>query len=433
MKLVLLSAISAAVTCFSCKNAEKRIADASDYNIFLNNAPLKKKVERVKTEAAFWENRLLKDTGDLVNMTELARYQLSLFKSTGDIRCLLQGDSLLNRCSQKLNNTSPELFYSLSQNAVTRHDFIRSANCIEGAVAAKGDPYTIRLLQFDTYMELGRYNEAYKSLSSLKDKTGFDYIIRQAKWEDHNGNLDGAITLMETALGQSKGKNEARYLWTLSNLSDMYGHAGRIADAYKGYIEVLKKDPADLYCLKGIAWIAFSHDHNNTEARRIVNYILSQTAMPDLHLLLADIALQEGNIAERKKVLGQFLSLTANPAYGNMYNKYLIEIYTEDTKEYDKALSLAETEIKNRFTPETCSWLAWSYFKKGDMQKATELADKFVLNKSHEPGTKYLLACIYAGAGEKTKARALFSDCLESSFEIGPVMLDRIKAESRSL
>ncbi|MCX6319607.1 MAG: hypothetical protein NTW29_20180 [Bacteroidetes bacterium] len=427
MQRLLWIAVTLLVFFTSCSSGKKNIARHSDYAAYLDGHWVNERADNINTEIAFWESRLQADTGSYVNMVESAKYQLQLFKTKGRIANLHKGDSLLQRCSDKVNHTSPELLYSLSQAAVTQHQFTRSAAFISGAEKANGDLYTIRLLQFDTYMELGRYPEAWKSLSTLKDKTGFDYLIRFAKWQDHKGNLPAAITLMEKALGLVKGKNEGLYFWTLSNLSDMYGHDGRVADAYKGYLEVLKKNPADLYCLKGIAWIAFSHDRNYNEARRIVQFILSQTAMPDLKLMLAEIAEQEGNTTEKNKLIQEFITEVKQPAYGNMYTKYLVQIYTEDLADYDKALQLAEQEINNRFTPETCSWLAWSYYKKGDMKKAAELSRKFVWNKTFEPEAQYRVACMEADAGNTQLARQLLESCLQSSFELGPAAEQRIR------
>jgi tetratricopeptide (TPR) repeat protein len=433
MKQYLVIAAVTTILLGSCGTKEEAIADSRDYTVFMKSNVAAAKVKSINTEIAFWEHRLMMDTGSYVNMVELARYQLSLFKTSGNIASLHTGDSLLRRCSEKLNNTSPEILYSLSQNSITQHQFLRSAAYIAGAEKAKGDPYVIRLLQFDTYMELGRYGEAYSSLSSLKDKESFDYLIRRAKWEDHRGKLDEAIRFMETALQKVKGKNDGLYYWALSNLSDMYGHEGRVKDAYKGYLEVLKKDPSNLYCLKGIAWIAFSHDHNYAEAKRILHYILSQTAMPDLKLMLADIAEEEGLLAEKKQLLNEFLAVVTRPEYGHMYNKYLIHIYTEDTYEFDKALALSQQEINNRFTPETCSWLAWSYYKTGEEEKAVEMADKFVHNKTFEPEAVYHLACIYAANGNTKTAKNLLNECLKSGFELGPVRVKKIEAELNAL
>jgi tetratricopeptide (TPR) repeat protein len=433
MKKFLVIAILAGYFASSCTPGNRPIARNKDYAFVMKGDAVNVSVEKINQEISFWEQRLQQDTGSYVNMAELARYQLSLFKANGNVHHLHKGDSLLRRCTEKLNNTSPELLYSLSQNAVTQHQFLRSAAFISAAEKAQGDPYTIRLLQFDTYMELGRYSEAYTSLSSIRNKESFDYLIRQAKWEDHRGNLPAAVGLMEKALDKVKDRNKTLYCWTLSNLSDMYGHEGRVEEAYRGYLEVLQHEPSNLYCLKGIAWIAFSHDHNFDEAKKILNYILSRTNMPDLKLMLADIAALEGKPEEKKKLVEEFVNTVSQPAYGNMYTKYLVDIYTEEINEYTKALELSKNEISNRFTPETCSWLAWCYYKLGGYEKAAEVMDKFVSGKTFEPEVLYQMAFIYAAAGQPNKAKVLLHECLESSFELGPVKVKEIEAKLAAL
>ncbi len=432
MKRVMILITGSFILLSSCRN-DHTIANANDYNRFMQKGGVKEQVGKINQEISFWQNRLQADTGSFVNMAELASYQLRLFKVTGNISCLKAGDSLLRRSSEKLNHTSPELLYSLSQTSVTQHQFLQSASYISSAEKAKGDLYTIRLLQFDTYMELGKFADAYKSLESLKDKESFDYIIRRAKWEDHKGNLSGAIVMMERAYEKVKDKNKNLYCWVLSNLSDMYGHAGRVQEAYNGYMNVLQKDPSNLYCLKGIAWIAYAHDNNRTEAKHILQYILKQTEMPDLKLMLAEIADAEGNNMEKERLINEFVTTVTKPGYGDMYNKYLINIYTEETGEYEKAYAIAEKELKNRFTPQTCDWMAWVQYKMGDIKKALEMARVFVANRTFEPNAIFHTAFIYAANGKTREARTMLNECLENSFELGPVTVKQIKAKLATL
>jgi tetratricopeptide (TPR) repeat protein len=149
--------------------------------------------------------------------------------------------------------------------------------------ACRGDAYTW-LLEFDTKMELGDITMASEKIESIKDKSSFDYLIRKAKLEDHKGNLDGAITLMEQAFEKVKNKTSGLYCWALSNLGDMYGHAGRVEDSYHAYLNVLQKDSGYIYALKGIAWIARMIVMRRS--KRIYQFMLSQTDMPDLYLTL---------------------------------------------------------------------------------------------------------------------------------------------------
>ena len=70
--------------------------------------------------------------------------------------------------------------------------------------------------------------------------------------------------------------------------------------------------------------------------------------MPDLKLVLAQIAEYENKPGE-EAMLEEFISDVSAPGYGDMYNKYLIHIYSDVMPDTAKALMLAEKELKNRF------------------------------------------------------------------------------------
>lgn len=136
---------------------------------------------------------------------------------------------------------------------------------------------------------------------------------------------------------------------------------------------------------------------------------------------------------EKRKLLNEFVSTVTKPGYGDMYNKYLIEIYTEELKDYDKAFSLAEKELRNRFTPETCDWMAWTYYKKGELVKALEYSKSYVHKMTFEPDATMHTAFIYAANGKKEEAKRMLEECLESSFELGPVATRLVKEKLQTL
>ena len=411
----------------ACSN--KKIINPQDYNAFLSDDKRTEKQEKkINTELSFWQNRLAKDTGSFVDMLQLASNHIKIFKTTGNVNELHIADSFYTLCLQKVRTTDPEIYFSYSQNAITQHRFKVAWESLMLADSIGVNPFILRLLKFDVAMEIGLYSLASKNIEELQDKTSFDYLIRKAKLEDHMGRLDNAIVLMEKALKEveSKGKKEL-VLWAKSNLADMYGHAGKVEDAYKNYVDVLKIDSNYLYALKGIAWISFSHDHNTQEAKRILYYILSQTNLPDLYLLLAEIAEWEKNKPVKDNYINKFLSTVENPAYGNMYNKYLITIYTTDKNDLNKALAIAEKEVNSRPTPETFDWLAWVYYKKGDIAKAYELINKNVIGKTFEPNSLLRTAYILRSHGDRQMSDKIFEECLTSSFELGPTTTAEIK------
>lgn len=410
---------------FAC-TSKMQVTNKADYAAFLRPEFIRNEMQQTEKEIKFWENRVQKDTGNFVFMMELAKYQFQRYRLTGNIGALLLGDSLLKKSSSRLKDSDPDILFALTQNSILQHQFIQASMYNEAALKNRPDQYTLKLLQFDVWMELGKYGDAYKSLQALQDKSAFDYLIRKAKWEDHKGNLHKAIELMEVALGKVKLKNKTLYHWTLTNLADMYGHAGRINEAYRHYLAALKSDPADLYCLKGIAWIAYAYDNNPEEAKNILEFIITQRMMPEALLLLSEIADSQKQDQEKLNWLSRFLDEVSKPGYGAMYNKYLIDIWAEDPMKQQNAVDLATSELTNRFTPETCDWMAWALYKSGKNKEAFRWASSYVVGQTSEPDAIMHSAFIYAANGMEKEAKKMFKECLESSFELGPVATSRI-------
>ena len=399
----------------------------------MREGTIEKEVNRANIELNFWKERLTADTGNFLNMKELAAHHNEVFKLTGNVKELIAADSLLRLSTQKVNDKEASILYALSQTSITQHRFKEAYQFNLAAEKTNSDPYINNLLHFDAGMELGKYYEASEKIADLKDKKSFDYLIRKAKLEDHNGKIDKAIELMEQASAMVKDKKKSAYMWALSNLADMYGHAGRVKDAYNAYINVLKMDSSNLYCLKGIAWIAFSHDKNTVEAKRILNFILSQTNMSDINLMLAEIAEWEGDTKYKETCISNFLNEVNKPGYGGMYNKYLIHLYTNDLKNYNKAMNIALQEIERRPTPETYNWLAYVYFNKGETDKAFEIIRDHVNKRTYEPDALMNIGFIYAETGKKEEAKEILEECLESSFELGPATTIQIKEKLKLL
>jgi tetratricopeptide (TPR) repeat protein len=290
-------------------------------------------------------------------------------------------------------------------------------------------------MEFDVAMELGNRYRARKALNSLVDKTGFEYLIREAKYKDHvEGDLDAAIILMEKAYGKIKDNpSPALLLWTKTNLGDFYGHANRYKESYQCYLDVLAKDPHYYHALKGIAWLAFSHDKDVINARKIVAYLQQRHPVPDYELLLSQMADWEQDSITHKQHMDNFISTTHNELYGGMYNKYLFHIEADELNNTQQCLQIAQQEVAHRPTPEAFSWLAWAYCKNGNVQQAMETARLYVANKCFEPDALFYLGKIYQAGGQKKMARKYLQTAQKSAYELGPVVSQQITESLKAL
>jgi tetratricopeptide (TPR) repeat protein len=416
-------------------SGKKNIIHPHQYRSFLSDEKrIEKEVGKIKDEIRFWQQRLFRDTGSYVDQAKLAALYSLRFRLSHHIQDLHTADSLYRRSASKAKVHEPEILLAAAQNAMAMHRFTEAWKLLNEAEKLGANPYLLRLVKFDAAMELGYIQQAGLYLDELKVKNDFDYLIRKARLEDYKGQQDEALRRMEQALKQARSSGRKHLMaWTMANLADMYGHAGKIRKAYKYYLETLKTDSSHLQALRGIAWIAFSHEQNTAEAKRILHYILSQSPDPEILLLLADIAEWEGRGDEKKKYTEMFIAKAENAAWGDMYNKQRIRLYLEQYNKPEKAMALAEKEVMMRPTPQTYSWMALALLQYGESPKAHRLINDFVLGKTGEPETLLHAARVLQATGMKEEAKKLYQKTLSSAFELGPLETINIRKNIRAL
>lgn len=415
----------------ACNKGRNPITRVEDYERYITQRQLVSN-DPLKEELNFWAGRLKNNPGDEASLLKLAGLHAELFKSSGLIQYIERSDSIYYEVLKQYPEGNVEIYHSLCANAISQHQFRQARSYIEKALELKDKKATTLLLLVDVSMESGDYATANRILRQFTNKNSFAYLIRKAKMKDHEGMLDSAIVCMEKAYDRIKG-DKSLAQWTLSNLADMYGHAGRLEESYKRYLDVLELNPDDNYVLKGIAWIAFSHDNNLTEAKRIILSLTGRRFMPEANLMLAEIAEIEGDEIGKLEYLRKFTSLVSRPRYQTMYNKYLALLSAEEFDDAKRAIAIANEEIANRPTPQSYDLLAWAYFHDGQIRKALEIAKVNVEDQTFEPESLYHLGIIYHANGDNDMAKKYLQEALGSRFELGPSISNRIESSLKKL
>ena len=426
MKTILnfLIALSA-ITCMHCSSPAEKIIHPADYDAYLLRN-YDEALKQCNIEMDFWKHKLSEVPESETYRGRLAGLLSSRFMLNGRIEDIEASDSLYQLVVSNTKQDYASLHRALAANCITQHQFREAREHIQKALEIGEGKAASLFMLVDVSIELGDLAGAKTAMKQFTNKKFFPYLIRQAKIKDHEGNLDSAIVLMERALDQVK-ENPSLFLWTQSNLADMYGHAGRVKESYDSYLSVLKQNPDYDYALRGIAWIAFSHDQNFQEAKRIVHHIEQKRATPDMHLFLAKIAEAENNLTEKLKQLELFANAAVAPKYGDMYNKYLALLEAEEFSNPSKTIEIARIEIRNRPTPQSFDLLAWGYFHNGNITDALAVAQKYIENKTYEPDALYHLGMIYHANGMEKEAIHYFKRAAASSFELGPAISKKIK------
>ncbi len=410
---------------FSCNTEEKNtITNNEDYNQYL----VSKKPETTSKYFELWNNKIKEDSTQLSSFGIVASQYDAYFKATGTIQYLKKAEKSLEKAVAIAATGRAEFRRSLARNYISQHRFKEALVLAEEAKKLGSGITETHGLLFDVHMELGNYRAAKMYLDSITDPSSFGYLIRAAKWNDYKGELPTTIRYMEQAK-QLAEKSSTKHLkvWSYTNLADYYGHADKIKESYEHYLKTLAIEPQNAYAKKGIAWIVFSYEKNPQEALRILDSITTNNEAPDYYLLKSQIASFMKNKKQELLNLDEYLIRVKNEAYGDMYNAYNVDLYTNNVHDLNKALQLSKREVNNRPTPESYSLLAYTHLKLGDNKKALSIVKNHIEGKTFEPAILLRNAEIYKEAGDKAKVQELKKELSTAVYELGPNMLINIE------
>ncbi|MFD2517533.1 tetratricopeptide repeat protein [Salinimicrobium flavum] len=411
----------------SCDKVPDQVTQKEDYEKFLQeDAALT--VEKIKSDHDFWEEKLTKEPSQFPYLLQLASAQSQMFKVTGEIEHLTRAEKNLLAANQKTGYKNASYLKSLARNYISQHRFSEALSLLNSAEAIGEKINGTHKMLFDVHMEIGNYEAAEAYLTKIEDRSDFDFLLRYAKWSDHQGDLSTAITYMEKATEKAEMANlKGLKQWSYTNLADFFGHNGEIERSYEHYLKALELDPNDAYAKKGIAWIVYSHERNPKEALRILNSVTKQFQSPDYYLLKAEIAEYMNDSSSKKQNLENYFTAVSDENYGVMYNTSSAILYAEEFSRTREAMNLAQMEISERPTPQSYDLLAWTYYNEGDYKRALKIAEEHVAGKTYEPEALFHLAKIYKATGKTKEARVLKKELMESIYELGPVTEQEIR------
>jgi tetratricopeptide (TPR) repeat protein len=413
----------------ACKTdpEENQITTPSDYDKYLSTTNRPTYTEGINSKE-FWSARLRPDSSGVGELGPLAGAYDQLFQATGDPQFLRNAEELYKKGMEISANDKDAFARGLAHNYISQHRFKEAYALLQVTLDGPSNKHQTKMLLFDAAMEVGDYEKAYEYLGGIKNLKDYHYLIRLSKWNDHRGDLENAIRYLEDAKAIAESRDsKSLKIWTYSNLGDYYGHAGRIKDSYKLYLKTLALQPDNAYVKKSIAWIVYSEEKNVREAHRILDSIMKNHKLPDYHLFKAELYEFEGNNASAKISRNDFIDAVKDGEYGEMYNTYLIEIYSET--EPLKALKTAKREVQNRATPMSYHLLALAQLKNGMTKEALQTIELYVEGKTYEPKALFHSALVFKANNLMEKMAPIKKQLMDASFELGPLLAKKLEAQ----
>lgn len=372
----------------------------------------------------FWQSRVEAYQGSLPDLQKYASALATRFHIYGDIDDLKKADSIMQTIAKRFKDPGP--FLTLAGYKMLQHQFPEAKKYIDTVVEMKAEKYAAQMMLFDADFELGDLYHASLILKNNYSPREYAYHFRQSKLDHNLGELENSIEHMLKAADLS---GSSAYLRTaaLSNAADLYVHDGDLKKAAELYEQCIQFNPSDFHSIMGLGWIALVHDKNERLASEIFNFVREKTKSPDALFKLSQAnESADSNLA--KKYAMEFVQRATKPVYGNMYNKYLIQLYTGILNDPASALDIAQKEIKNRATSQTYAWLAWSLFANGRGEEAYKIYQNNVSGKSLEALELYWMGKMMKGLGKGYNAQQFFKAAEKNKYDLSLGMRKEVES-----
>jgi tetratricopeptide (TPR) repeat protein len=268
----------------------------------------------------------------------------------------------------------------------------------------------------DALMEQGQYDgaaDAYQKMVSLRPNQSSYNRASYYRWV--MGDAAGAIAIMQRAIasGSSSPENTA---WCLVDLGNLYFKTGRLAEAWEAYTLALRTFAGYYPAYAGLGRVQAAQ---GKYPDAIENFKRAQSAvpMPEYAEAMADLYERIGKQAEarRQRELIDVVDKMAR-ANNEKTNRNLALVFADQDRNLERALDLAQAELRVRGDVYTCDALAWALYKNGKVEEAEHAAKEALRFGTPEPMFYHHAGMIEKALGKKTEAATY----LERALSLNP-------------
>jgi hypothetical protein len=376
----------------------------------------------------FWKYRIRPSLPGITSESKYAGTLSLRFHLFGDIRDIQSADSVMRKLDSNFNHREAQADLTLLGDAILQHQFKKADGYLQAAKSIGLKKYDRLTASFDVDFELGRFFNASEELKELKSNTDYGYFFRRSKMDHLNGELDSSIHAMLRAAELEQSSPYLRQV-AMSNAADLFIHAGELKKAAELYMQCIAINGADFHSITGLGWIALVHDRNDSLAEKIFEFVHARNRLPDPIFKLTQMSETRGDSVLGKKYAEDFFRLATDSSYGNMYNKYLIELCTGILKDPAMAEKISKKELENRRTPQTYAWYAWSLFSNHHLQEAYDVFAKNVSGKPLEGLELYWMGKVMQGAHKGYNAQSFFKAAYLNQYDLSPVVVKDLEKQ----
>jgi hypothetical protein len=429
MKRICVSLVIAAFI-LSCNSSLGPIVNKFYIDSLISHYSIPSLVKTNALEMQFWKNKIVQNGPDSINEQNYANSLLMRFHLSGDIRDLVSADSLIRRVNERFGKIENGLTLSLAGFCLLQHQYLEAREWIALSKTRLGTTVdqkaALLALEFDLYFECGQYDSAADLLPKLRIKGGYSYFFRLSRIKDRQGITDSAIDYMLKAADLARTNDYLKQL-ALSNAAVFYTHQENWQKANELYMKCISLNPADFHSILGLGWLVLKQDRDDSLSEAIFHFVQDHFSTPDPLYKLSQAEEAKPDSALEKKYAADFAARVEDPAYGNIYNKYLIDLYTGILDNPAKAEAIAEKETRNRPNSQSFAWYAWTLLKNNKKSLATQVYATQVSGKPLEATESYWMGILLQSMDKKAEAAGLFESARKNQFDLSPGKVNELE------
>jgi tetratricopeptide (TPR) repeat protein len=306
---------------------------------------------------------------------------------------------------------------------IDEHRFAVAADAARGLIAEDASDPTGHLLLGDALLELGAHDAATEAFqAALEARPDLRSYNRAAYMRWLYGDLDGAVRIMDLAIGAGSVRDPESIAWCFADLGAMYLHAGdsrrAMAAADRALALVEGYVPALVVQARALA----KTGELEPAIERLQAAVQARPAAED-YLLLAELHERAGRVDDAKAAFAEAERLAEHDP------RPLAHALARHGREPTRALALAHAALEQRHDVWTQDTLALALLRTGDVTAAEHAMQEALAPGTRSAELRLHAAMIDAAAGRRARAERHLAAALEIDPAVDPILVQPLRRQ----
>ena len=311
--------------------------------------------------------KVSKNPGDGAAAVQLADALMRAARVKGDASLAIEAEHVL-RATLQHSSSDYLARRMLSVVYLSQHRFAEALTEAKAAQKLRPRDAWNYAIAGDALLELGRYEEAFDSFDQVMEhRPDAGAYARVAYARELQGDLDGALRLMQMSSEATSRQDVEGLAWTHAQIGNLYLQQGRLDDAEREFNHADFIFPSHPYAMNGRVRLLIAR-HRYADALDLSRRV---PTTPESLAMQGDLLTRLGHLDDAENVYREAEQVEREgwkqeqPQPGA-----LARFLAERGRNIPEAIALAERAASERQDVVTMDALAWSYFRGGRVADA---------------------------------------------------------------